>query len=176
MRIEIKEKGTPEFYKEVVDVSAQYLRLMKKPESRLKDTFKMLKGYIALCVVFLALVLIMGFAWGLDALTLVVTVVMLAALAVSILQLRRMNKMVQSLIDDPRTSVFTLDEDGVELDKEQAELIRVSWSNVAFVRIFSESICFFAKGGRGLVLAVNKGRAQEILGYIRDHQVDVRII
>ena len=91
MRIEIKEKGTPEFYKEVVDVSAQYLRLMKKPESKLKDTFKMLKGYIALCTVFLALVLITGFAWG-------------------------------------------------------------------------------------LVLAVNKGRVQEILEYIRDHQVDVRII
>lgn len=101
MRIEIKEKGTPEFYKEVVDVSAQYLRLMKKPESKLKDTFKMLKGYIALCTVFLALVLITGFAWGLDALTLVVAVV---------------------------------------------------------------------------VLAVNKGRVQEILEYIRDHQVDVRII
>ena len=91
MRIEIKEKGTPEFYKEVVDVSAQYLRLMKKPESKLKDTFKMLKGYIALCTVFLALVLITGFAWG-------------------------------------------------------------------------------------LVLAVNKGRVQEILEYIREHQVDVRII
>ena len=51
----------------------------------------MLKGYIALCTVFLALVLITGFAWG-------------------------------------------------------------------------------------LVLAVNKGRVQEILEYIRDHQVDVRII
>ena len=176
MRIEIKEKGTPEFYKEVVDVSAQYLRLIKKPESKLKDTFKMLKGYIVLCAVFLALVLITGFAWGLDALTLVVAVVLLAALAVSILQLHRMNKMVKSLMDDPHTSVFTLDEDGIELDKEQAELIRVSWSNVAFARIFSESICFFAKGGRGLVLAVNKGRVQEILEYIREHQVDVRII
>ena len=32
------------------------------------------------------------------------------------------------------------------------------------------------KGGRGLVLAVNKGRVQEILGYIRDHQVDVGVI
>ena len=39
MRIEIKEKGTPEFYKEVVCVMAQYMLISKNPERKIKDSF-----------------------------------------------------------------------------------------------------------------------------------------
>lgn len=37
MTIEIKEKGTKEFYKEVVNVTSQYRQLLKKPEAKLKN-------------------------------------------------------------------------------------------------------------------------------------------
>ena len=49
MKIEINEKGTPEFYKEVVCTTAQYARLVKNPEAKLVDSFKAIKTYIILC-------------------------------------------------------------------------------------------------------------------------------
>ena len=39
MVIEVKEKGSREFYEEVVNVVAQYGRLRKKPEAKLKNYF-----------------------------------------------------------------------------------------------------------------------------------------
>lgn len=40
MRIEIKDKGTKEFYKEVVSVMAQYPQLIRKPQMKYRDAFK----------------------------------------------------------------------------------------------------------------------------------------
>ena len=82
LRIEVKEKGTRAFYKEVVSVTYQYLRLMKKPERKLRDSFKELTVYIAICAVFLALLAVMGFAWGFDGLTIIAMAVMLAGLII----------------------------------------------------------------------------------------------
>lgn len=40
MRIEIKDKGTKEFYKEVVSVMIQYPQLIRKPHMKYQDAFK----------------------------------------------------------------------------------------------------------------------------------------
>ena len=39
MTIEIKEKGSEEFYREVVSVTTQYQRLIKKPDLKYRDLF-----------------------------------------------------------------------------------------------------------------------------------------
>ena len=111
-RIEIKEKGTKEFYKEVVSVTNQYLGLIKKPDRKLRDSFGQLKGYIVLCAICFAVPLIMG----------------------------------------------------------------IAWDNVAFVREFNESVCFFSKSVQGLILAVSKTYRQQVFDHLRDNSVNVRII
>ena len=175
-RIEIKEKGTKEFYKEVVSVTNQYLGLIKKPDRKLRDSFGQLKGYIVLCSICFAVPLIMGIAWGMDALTWIALVVVLAALLLSALLLYRLNNMVRSYMADPLTSVFTLDEAGIELDKEGSQVIRIAWDNVAFVREFNESVCFFSKSVQGLIRAVSKTYRQQVFDHLRDNAVNVRII
>ena len=40
MTIEIKERGTKQFYKEVVNVLTQYRQLLYRPQDKLKDNFK----------------------------------------------------------------------------------------------------------------------------------------
>lgn len=176
LKIEVREKGTKAFYKEVVCVIAQYLRLMKKPDRKLQDTFKMLRTYLTICTVLLVIVLAMAIAWGMDALSIAAIALMVAAIALSGIQLYRFSNMVKAYLGDPRASLITLDPSGVELDKEGAQVIRVAWDEVAFVRVFDESVCFFAKGVRGLVIAVNRSREQEILAYLKDNRINVRLI
>lgn len=176
LTIEAKQKGTREYYKEVVCVIAQYPTLIKKPENKVRDSFKMLKGYIAICAVLLAIILAMAIAWGVDTLTIVAVVVMLACIAVGAFQLHRLNGMVTALMGDSQTPVFTLDEEGVEFEKKGSQLIRVPWENVAFVRVFDESVCFFARGTRGPVLAINKYYEQQILSYLECNNIDVNVI
>lgn len=176
LRIEVTEKGTKAFYKEVVCITAQYLRLMKKPDRKFQDTFKMLKVYLAICAVLLVIVLAMGIAWGMDTLSVVAIALMGLAVALSGLQLHRLSSMADSLMNDPRTSIITLDQAGVELNKEGAQMFRMSWDEVSFVRVFDESVCFFSKGVRGMLIAVNRGREQQILAYIKENHIPVNVI
>ena len=176
MRIEIKEKGTPAFYKEIVCALAQYMLIIKKPERKLKDSFKMLKTYVGLCDVFLVLASAMGIFYGMDALTILSIVVLLAAIILSMMQLNRLNQLYRSLQEDTHLSILTLDEEGVELNKEASQLVRLAWDNVAFLRVFDESLCFFGKDARGMVIAVNRNHEKQILDYISDNGIDVKII
>ena len=176
LRIEATQKGTREYYKEVVCVLAQFPTLVKKPENKVRDSFKMLKGHVAICAVLLALVLAMAIAWGIDTLTGLAVVVMMACITVGAFQLHRLNGMVTAFMDDSQAPVFTLDEEGVEFEKKGSQLIRVPWENVAFVRVFDESVCFFARGTRGPVLAINKYYEQQILSYLECNNIDVNVI
>ena len=176
MRIEVREKGSLEFYREVIRATAQYQKLIKNPEAKLSDSFKLLKAYIAVCAVFMVVLLAMGIAIGFDALTVIAIVIMVACTIISAVQFNRLNAAVKALVDDSHVSIFTLDEEGVELNKEGAQVIRVSWDHVAFIRAFDESVCFFADGPRGLVLAVTKKYEQQVFGHIRENGIDVRVI
>ena len=176
MKIEIKEKGTPAFYKEIVCALAQYMPIMKKPERKLKDSFKMLKMYIGVCGAFLVLVTALGIFYGMDALTILSIVVLLAAIILSMMQLNRLDQLYRSLQEDTHLSILTLDEEGVELNKEASQLVRMAWNNVVFLRVFDESLCFFGKDARGMVIAVNRNHEKHILDYISDNGIDVKII
>ena len=47
MTIEVKEKGTKQFYKEVVNIMTQYRQLLYRPEDKLKNNFtRYRKGHI----------------------------------------------------------------------------------------------------------------------------------
>ena len=176
LRIEVNEKGTHAFYKEVVSATYQYQGLMKKPERKLRDSFKELKIYILICAALFAALAAMGFVWGFDGITIGGMIVTLAGLFFAALVLKNLSSMVKNFLADPKPSVLILDEAGVELNKEGAQVIRTAWDNVAFVRVFRESVCFFSKGVRGLVIAVNRGREEEVLDYLNSNDIKVRII
>lgn len=81
MVIEVKEKGSREFYEEVVNIVAQYGRLRKKPEAKLKNYFVSLKTFAVLLSVLIAVNLAMGIAWGFDGMAIVAVAV--CAMAIS---------------------------------------------------------------------------------------------
>ena len=84
--------------------------------------------------------------------------------------------MADAYLNDGRASTVTLDENGVELNKDGSEIMRVGWNEVALVRSFKESTCFIAKNVTGLVIAVTNTYKDDIIKYLEDNKVDVRIV
>ena len=82
----------------------------------------------------------------------------------------RMYKLVDTNIADDRPAVVTIDDNGVEIEKTGSQAVRLAWDNVAFVRSFVESTCFFSKDLSGTVLAVNNGHSKEIMDYIKNNE------
>lgn len=176
MTIEIKEKGSRQFYKEVVNVLTQYRQLLYKPQDKLKDNFTRYI-FLAAAMVLICLMSLYGGINGSFNATKITTVVFagVAAIATAVVLLR-MNKTVNGYLADDRPSVVTLDENGVEIEKAGSETIRLAWDNVAFVRSFSEATCFFSKDLSGTVLYVTNDHRKEIMDYIKNNNIEVPVI
>ena len=176
MVIEIKEKGSEQFYREVVSVTAQYQSLLRKPDQKYKDIFKTYRNMFLLMCVLFVLMLFIGFSDGFTALTIAALVTVAIAAMMTVLYSRMMRKHVKRYLEDGGSSVVTLDENGIELKKEKVQTIRLAWDNVALVRKFDESVCFFAKETTRIVIAVTAEYEKEIDAYLTEHAIDVRRI
>ena len=175
MKIEVTEKGSKEFYEELVNVISQYKRLLKYPDSRLKDNFRSLRSMTIIMGALFLINLMCVWSAGLSTLNVLAMVMVAIAGIVAYLYRNNMKKMVERYLADERTSVVTLDENGVEINKEGGEIVRLPWESVAFVRSFVKSVCFVSKDVTGLVLAVSKQYVEEIWDYLDQNEIDVKI-
>lgn len=176
MTIEIKEKGTREFYKEVVNVISQYRQLLYRPEDKLKDNFKKSIFMTAAMIVIFLLSLYGGITGSFNVMKILAMAFAAFAAAATIVVLMRMYKMVDGYLADDRPSVVTIDENGIEIEKTGAQAVRLAWDNVAFVRSFAESTCFFSKDLSGIVLSVTNEHKKALLDYIKDNNIDVKVV
>ncbi len=176
MTIEIKEKGTRRFYKEVVNVLTQYRQLLYKPQDKLRDNFARYIFLTAAMVILFLMNLYGGITRSFNATKILVVVFSAVAAVATVVVLFRMNKMVDSYMADDRPSVVTLDENGVEIEKAGSDAIRLAWDNVAFVRSFAESTCFFAKDLSGTVITVDNDYRKQIMEYIKSNNIDVQVV
>lgn len=176
MTIEIKEKGSRRFYKEVVNIGTQYRQLLYKPEDKLKDNFARYTVLTVAMLVIFAMYLYGGITQGFTGIKLVTGVFAAAASVVTLMILARMYKTVNGYIADDRPSKVTLDENGVEIEKVGSQAVRLAWDNVAFVRTFGESTSFFSKDLSGIVLSVTSDHRKEITEYIKSNNIDVKVL
>ena len=176
MTIEVKEKGSRQFYKEVVNIVTQYRQLLYRPEDKLIDNFT---RYILLTIA-MALICAMSIYGGINssfnAMKILTAVFAGVAAAATAVILVRMNKTVDDYLADDRPSGVTLDENGVEIEKTGAQAVRLAWDNVAFVRTFVESTSFFSKDLSGIVLSVDNNYRKEIMDYIKSNNIDVKVV
>ena len=176
MRIEITERGTKEAYEEIVSAVMQYRQLIRKPERKLKNYVKQMYFSIVLCVVLLLMLVFLIVSSGLNAAIIVGIVLLGIALIFSCILLANIKKMVNTVMNDTRTSILILDENGVEVSKEDGQTIRMPWENAAFARCFKHSICFFDRNMTGFVISAGIQYKDQLLGYIRDNHIGIRVI
>lgn len=175
MRIEVNEKGSYEFYKEVANVSMQFKRISKNPTCKYRDMFKSVRNYLILAGVLWLLELAMQVMWGFDGLGVALLVIIAFLIFLYVMYYIRMKKYLDSFLNDNRTSTLTVEESFIQIEKGSDQAIRLGWDNVAFARIFKESICFFSKEAPAIVISVDRPHMGEVIDYIAGNGIDVRI-
>ena len=176
MTIEIKEKGSRQYYEEIANINSQYMQLLKNPGARLGNNFRLHTILAAVMPVFFILYIIFGIRGSFrPASILVLFIIGLSAYA-SFTYLRKTRKMVADSMADDRAETLTLDKKGVAVKKEGSDEVRLAWGNVAFVRVFRESTCFFAEDQSGLIIPVNNAYSDEILEFIHNSNQYVPVI
>ena len=172
----IEEKGSEAFYREAVNVITQYRSLLGKPGKKLKDNFRQMRIHIVLCAALLAICVVLSVLHGRSSLLIAGSILTCFAALISLICLRSMNRLLQSLMNDKHTSVVTLDGQGIELKKIYARTVRLAWSNIAFIRVFEESVCVLSRDSTGFVLSIERLYENEILTWLRDNRPEVMII
>ena len=176
MVIEIKEKGSKEFYEEVVSFNHQYGVLMRKPTAKFRTPFKsFLIQIFGMVILFIGLTLI-GLSEGFDSARVCAMTAAAAGAVVLGTSYYVMKKRVKMFLDDERPSTITLDDKGIEINKGDTQIIRLGWDNVAFVRTFKESTSFFAKDASGIVISVTNKYKDQIMEYLNANNIGVQII
>lgn len=176
MTLEIKEKGSDRFYREVINVSSQYRYLLKKPNRKIKDYFKQYKALLILCAVIalLDLLSILFFGAGtVECCTLACLLLMMVLLCAVIFRLYKIKK---TMLADTRTSTLTLDENGISLNKENTQEIRFGWDNIVFIRVLREGLYFAAAEQTGMMISVTRRYENELLAWVRENRPTLEII
>ena len=176
MQILIDHMGSDAFYTDAVNMLAQYRSLLKRPGRKVENmlqTYKLLG--IAAAVMF-AIMAAMTVAWGSDTLVKVLMALLAVLLVFDIAYYFALIKLKKRMMEDKRTSILTLDENGVELNKEDSQVVRIGWDNLAFVRVYGECIGFVSKDVSGLILFVEKRYEDKIIPYVRENAPGVEII
>lgn len=176
MVIKIDHKGSEAFYKEVVNIVAQYRGLLKRPERKVEDLFKTYSLLAIACAIFFVLLGAMAIFWGADSMTNVLMVLMAVLFVILIVYLSTLKKLKRSMMEDGRSSIITIDENGVELNKEDSQVVKLAWNNVAFARVFNESICFVSRDVSGLIIAMERVWENEVIPYLREVAPDLKIV
>ena len=176
MRIEITEKGCEAFYREVVNITSQYRLILKNHHYKLKDYFRQFRTLLILGVAALVILILMAVFWGIEPLYYAI----IAALSIEVMMcfgyLYVLNKMLKAMLTDTRTSVLSLDDSGVELNKGGSQIVKLGWDNIAVVRVYPESLTFVSGDRTGIVISVAKQYADDILAWLRENQSSLEVI
>ena len=176
MQILIDHTGSDAFYTDAVNMLAQYRSLLKRPGRKVENmlqTYKLLG--IAAAVMF-AIMAAMTVAWGSDTLVKVLMALLAVLLVFDLAYYFALIKLKKRMMEDKRTSILTLDENGVELNKEDSQVVRIGWDNLAFVRVYGECIGFVSKDVSGLILFVERRYEDKVIPYVRENAPGVEII
>ena len=178
MTIDVKDKATKEFYKEFINISNQRVAYLVEPEAKVSDSFTSSAIMMGGMLIIFVLELLHGMRAGFRGMTNAVLVFALLAFAVLLIYTVRLNRRVRSCLNDTAETIVTLDENGIELSKDGSPVARAAWEDVALVRSFTESTCFFEKDKgevNGALIAVPNAYKQEVLSYLVDHDIVVKV-
>ena len=176
MVIEIKEKGTKEFYEEVVSFNHQYGSFMKNPRAKYMSSFKSFKIQFLSTVFLFICMTILGRSDGFSPMAVCAMTASAMTAFIIAVSYYAMKKRVKMFLEDERDSTITMDDKGIEINKGDTQIIRLGWDNVAFVRTFKESTSFFAKDASGIVISVTNKYKDQIMEFLNTNDTGVQVI
>lgn len=176
MVIKMEEKGSLAFYAEGLQLGQQYRKLKEKPHRKLKNTFRNTGYYCVGCVAMSVAVLALGLVLGYDFAILACFTLLLVAGILSGRRYLEIKRHLQKFQDSFVPSALTVDEDGIVLSNSQTKALRMPWSEVQFVRVFQECICFMSKEENGFIISVNALYKDEIIPYVKENHPEVMLI
>ncbi|MBO4327355.1 MAG: hypothetical protein J5950_08790 [Clostridia bacterium] len=176
MKIEITEKGSDAFYRDLINIMLAASFIQKNHNYKIRDQFKNYKSLLIIDLVLLSFMILLGILFGFKTFLIICLIVLGLSTLLNVYMLYSIRRKIQTLSSEFRPEILTLDESGIELAKEGKEVMRNSWDNVAVVRISTECIAFIPASRAGIIFFVGRQYETEITAWLRESQPSLEII
>ena len=173
----INEHSGEEFYRECVNVMMQYPGLLKEHGAKLSDLFTTQTTIFSASALIFVAVNVLGVMWGYRASVIAALLLLGFSVIRSLVSRKGLYDMLRSLMNEERAQTLSLDAEGITLKIEGAErAAKVPWENIAFVRVFDKSICFFADSSKHVVFTIDREYEDEILNWLDVEKPELELI
>lgn len=176
MTIEIKEKGSEAFYKEVVNIMYNFRKLLKDHSRKLSDYFKQYKVLAIIAAVLLVALVAMSFAWGWEMLDIVAVVLMAVCAVCCYLMLSNLNKVKSNMMAGGGNTVLIFDDEAVTFSKAGGTTVKLNWNTVAFVRLFNECLAIIPNEATAIIISLDKSYAPQVLDWLSENKPQIEVI
>lgn len=143
MRLEVKERGSKEYYDEFLYVVSKYKKFKKNPRRKAYQFTK----YLIVYNIFVLFVLLLNFYFYLDTektIFMFMTGALTVSLMIQITYLVMCKKRIKSLLNPKGVRIIEFNEEGIEYIDDDKN-IRVKWDDLKYVIINKYSICMLPK-------------------------------
>ncbi|MBR0136934.1 MAG: hypothetical protein IJM15_00785 [Erysipelotrichaceae bacterium] len=167
MRIEVEQRGTKQFYDELLSVMNQYKKILADPKTRIRGFTTRLTMYLIYVV--LALIMILSF-YGIfhDKIFLIMSGMLGLLFAYAVFMMVRAKARISGYMYSEGTKVFELDQDGISYSDDE-KVFKVNWSSVAAVVINRNATAFVPKENTGIVIAIQNLYADQIIEGLKQY-------
>ena len=176
MTIDIKEKGSEAFYKEVVNIMYNFRKLLKAHSRKLSDYFKQYRILAIISAVLFVAIVAMSIAWGWDMLSIVAVALMAICAVFCVLMLSSFNKVKSNMMANGGNTVLTFDDEAVTFSKAGGTTVKLNWNTVAFVRLFSECLAIIPNEATAIIISMDKAYAPQVLDWLSENKPQIEVI
>ena len=140
MKIEIKERGSREYYNEILYIASKYKKIIKNPKTKVNNFTKSKIIYSIIAVLVILAYIYLYYIYN-DVLFIFLSGIISFALLYNIMYLININKRIDIFMNEEGIKEITLKEDKI-IFKDKNKELSVDWDNVKYIIInkYSTSI------------------------------------
>lgn len=169
MRFDIREKGSREFYEEMIYVVTKRVEILKSNKIKLNTVGNYYRNTLYLGILGIV-VSLLAFIFLKMNLFFILLVIMLILMALICIAMYRTNKYVEALMNEEGTRTVEINNDGIKY-KDAKKDLNYAWQDIAKVVMGDYSITFLPKNSNEFVIAIMDKYKDDVLKVINDNNL-----
>ncbi|MBR5340600.1 MAG: hypothetical protein IK151_01595 [Erysipelotrichaceae bacterium] len=160
MKIEIKERGSREYYDELLYVSARRKEIQKNPHKKIESFTGYMTRYNLLAAGSIVFMIVCAFVFN-NVIFLFMGITAFILLIIGLISMRNGKKGIEQFLEEKGTKLITIDENGLEFVDNEKNII-MKWDDILNVIVNNYSICFFPQILSNTIISLTKDHLEEI--------------
>ena len=174
MKIECKDRGTKEFYDEILFLSMKRKDFLNNPKMKMLGISKYYKSYMLLAIFSIILMLVFYYIFE-ENIFLIFLGMMVLLLVYCLLSYRKMMVYVNQMLSTENATSVDINEDGINFHDDKKDIF-LKWNDIHSIIKAKHSISFLPKNVMDYIISIRDKYTDEVLTALKENDKESLII